>query len=171
MNNDGVGVRGFHYTLETLNPATGLIELTEAYNRIPQLGLDFLIQAPFGDTPPIGAFYCTLFTKDFVPTSLTTAADLPSVMGEFVSYDELSRPLWDRAYNGAGTISNFAAKAVFTPTVDAWAYGACIVSSPTKGAPDGLLLSVVRFGTRKPLSAGEEAKLVAGLTYIPTNAT
>lgn len=170
MNNDGVGVQGFHWQLETLNPETGLVELSDAWNRIPQAGLDFLIQSPFGDVPAVGSFYCALFTKDFTPTALTRASDIPSVMGEFIAYAELSRPVWDRSYNGAGTISNFASKAVFTPTADARVYGAVLVSSPTKSSPDGLLLSVVRFNTFKQLTAGEEAKLVAGLTYIPTNA-
>lgn len=168
MTRDVLGVRGFRYALETVNPLTGELEITEACNRIPNLGLDFLMRSPFGDTPPIGAFYCLLFTQDFVATGLTTAADIPSNMGEYVDYEETSRPLWDRQYNGAGTYDNAASKAIFTPKNDIFVYGAAMVSNPTKGANDGLLLSVVRFSTRKPLSAGQEAKLVTGLTYIPT---
>lgn len=169
MNNDGVGVRGFEYTLETTNPHTGVLELTKAHNRIPQAALDFLLQSPFGDVPPIGTFYCALFTKNFFPAAGTKAADIPSTMGEFVDYVETSRPVWAREYRGVSALDNFNSKAIFVPTKDVLVFGAVLVSSPTKGSPDGLVLSVVRFSTAKNLYAGEEAKLVAGLTYIPTN--
>ena len=169
MSNDGVRVRGFRYELSTVNPHTGELEVEVATNRIPGLGLNFLIQAPFGDVPIISGFYCTLFTKDYVPTNLSKASDIPSIMGEFINYSELTRPEWVRGYLGNAALDNFDNKAIFTPTVDARVYGAVLVSSPTKSSPDGLALSVVRFSTYKQLYAGQEAKLVAGLTYIPAN--
>lgn len=163
-------IRGFRHELEIVDLATGEVVHREVkYNRIPQAGLDFLIQSPFGDVPSIGAWYCGLFTKNYVPTANTSAADIPSVMGEFVNYSEATRPLWDRTYNGASTYDNFNSKAVFTPLADATVHGSFIVSNQTKGANTGLLLSVVRFNSVKPLSAGQEAKLTCGLTYIPTN--
>lgn len=170
MNKDTLKILGFRYELEIVDLATGAVVDREVqYNRIPQAGIDFLIQAPFGDTPPVANFYCGLFTKNFVSSAGTTAADIPVNMGEFVNYSEATRPLWARTYDGAGTYDNFANKAVFTPTQDVTVYGSFIVSNQTKGANSGLLLSVVRFSTVKSLSAGQEARLVCGLTYIPTN--
>lgn len=169
--NSEMKVLGFRHELEIIDLATGeVIDREVKYNRIPQAGLDFLILAPFGDTPSIGSFYCGLFKNNFVADSNTTAADIPANMGEFLDYTEATRPLWNRAYNNAGTLDNFASKAVFTPEQDATIYGSFICSNQTKGSNSGLLLSVVRFATTKQLSTGQAASLVCGLTYIPTSA-
>lgn len=166
---DQIRVLGFRHELEIIDLATGeVIDREVKYNRIPQAGLDFLMLAPFGDTPSIGAFYCGLYRNNFVADGNTTAADIPANMGEFVDYSESTRPLWNRDY-APGTLDNFASKARFTPTQDATIYGSFLCSNQAKGSGSGLLLSVVRFSTVKQLTAGQEANLVAGLTYIPTN--
>lgn len=170
MANDILHVLGFKHELTIYDIATGeVVDHEVKYNLIPQAGIDFLIQTPFGDVAPIPAFYCGLFRNNVLPTSGMTAADIPTTLGEFVNYAETSRPAWNRAYNLAGTQDNSASKAVFTPTAEANVYGSFMVANPTKGSNTGLLLSVVRFSTVKPLSVGLEAKLVCGLTYIPTN--
>lgn len=165
---DVLNILGFRHELEIVDLATGaVVDRVVKHNRIPQGGIDFLLQSPFGDVPPISTWYCGLFRNNFVPVAGTQASDLPSVMGEFVDYSEANRPLFDRQYN-SGTMDNFASKAVFTPTQDATVYGSFIVSNPTKGSNTGVLLSVARFNTAKVLSQGQEARLVCGLTYIPT---
>lgn len=170
MQKDGLKVLGFRHELQIFDKATGeLIESEVKFNRIPQAGLDFLIQSPFGLIAPIPDFYCALYSKNFLADGNTSAADLPVNMGEFTAYSETTRPAWVHAYNGAGTIDNLGSKAIFTPTADGVAYGSVIVANPTKGSSTGLLLSVVRYATIKPLSAGMEAKLLCGITYIPTN--
>lgn len=170
MSADGLRILGFRHQFELFDKATGeLIHQEVKYNRIPQAGIDFLIQTPFGDQPPIPNFYCTLFTNNVVPDAAMTAASIPSVLGEFVDYDETTRPEWVKTYNNASTYDNTANKAVFTPNADRAVYGSIIVSNPVKGSNTGLLLSVVRFDTVKNVSNGLEAKLVCGLTYIPTN--
>lgn len=166
--NDSLKVLGFKHELQIVDLATGkLIHREAKYNRIPQAGLDFLMLSPFGDMPSIGSFYCGLYRNNFLADNNTTAADIPSNMGEFVAYSETSRPLWNRDYS-PGTLDNFASKAVFTPTQDATIYGSFLCSNQAKGSGSGLLLSVVRFNTVKTLTAGQEATLVCGLTYIPT---
>jgi hypothetical protein len=170
MNKDALKVLGFRHELTIYEIATGrIVEREVKLNRIPQAGLDFLIQSPFGATPPIANFYCGLYRNDFLADANTSAADIPSNMGEFLDYSEATRPQWMRAYNNAGTQDNSASKAVFTPTVERIIYGSFIVSNQTKGANSGLLLSVVRYNTVKTVSPGLEAKLVCGLTYIPAN--
>ena len=170
MNHDGLKILGFRHELQIFDIATGeLVDSEVKLNRIPQAGIDFLIQSPFGDSAPISQFYCALFSNNYLPVAGTSAADLPGTMGEFVAYSEATRPLWSHAYNGAGTLDNVGAKAVFTPTADGQVYGSCIVANQVKGSNTGLLLSAVRFSTVKSLSVGLEAKLVCGLTYIPTN--
>lgn len=170
MAADELRILGFKYELFIYNKATGkLVDYDVQYNRIPQAGIDYLIQAPFGDVAPISNWYCGMFRNNFLPVASTTSADIPSAMGEFVDYSEATRPLWVREYNGLGTMDNAGTRAVFTPTADRLLYGAFIASNPTKGGSTGLLLSVVRFSTAKQVYRGEEAKLVCGITYIPTN--
>jgi len=160
---------GFRHELQIFDKRTGeLIDREVQMNLIPQAGIDFLMQAPFGDVAPISQLYCGLFRNNFIAAANTTAADIPLVMGEFVDYDEPTRPLWDRSYE-SGTYHNFDNKAVFTPNKEATVYGSFIVTNSVKGANTGLLLSVVRFSTAKPLSVGLEAKLICGITYVPTN--
>lgn len=169
MSHDSLKILGFRHELQLFDRVTGeLVHAETKYNRIPQAGLDFLAQAPFGDVAPIPAFYCGLFKNNFLATAGTTAADIPSVMGEFVDYAEATRPEWQRQYTD-GTYDNLGSKAIFTPTQDATVYGSFIVSNAVKGSNTGLLLSVVRFATAKQLSTQLEAKLVCGITYIPTN--
>jgi hypothetical protein len=170
MQKEGVKILGFRHELQIFDIATGkLIDSEVKFNRIPQAGLDFLIQSPFGVVAPIPSFYCALYSNNFLADGNTSAADLPGAMGEFTAYSEATRPAWVHAYNGAGALDNAASKAIFTPTADGVAYGSVIIANPTKGATTGLLLSVVRYSTIKPLSAGLEAKLLCGITYIPTN--
>lgn len=170
MNFDGLKVLGFRHELEIFDKATGVVLSREVkYNRIPQAGIDFLIQAPFGDVAAIPNFYCTLFRNNVLPTAEMTAADLPSVLGEFTEYSETTRPAWERIYNGAGTWDNVASKALFTATAERDIYGSAIVSNSVKGSNTGLLLSVVRFSTVKKISPEHPGRLVCGLTYIPTN--
>lgn len=138
-------------------------------NLIPQGGMSLLIQAPFGDTAPVSAFYVGLMTKNYLPSDATSAADIPTNMGELTSYAEASRPLWDSVFDGVATYDNNASRAQFTATVDATLYGAFLVSEPTKGSANGLVLSVVRFPSPRPLSAGLTLYLTAGLTYIPSS--
>lgn len=166
---DGLKLVGFVHELEILDSQGTVIERERVCNRIPQDGLAFLIQTPFGDTPPIANFYCGLFTNNFVPTNGTTAADIPVNMGEFVQYTETSRPIWDRTFVPYGQYTNNDSPAVFTPTTDASVYGSFVVSSPTKGGSDGLLISVARFNTTKAITAGNEARLRTSLTYLPTD--
>lgn len=172
MEREQLYVRGFRYDLEIYDVATGEVRSRETrFNRIPQAGIDFLIQAPFGDIASIPSFYCGLFRNNVVPTSGLVAADIPTTLGEFTEYSETTRPEWVKVYNGVGSYDNLASKAVFTPTADRNVYGAFLVSNSAKGSNTGLLLSVVRFTTMKSLSTGEAARLAVSLTYIPTNVT
>lgn len=167
---DGLKPVGFIHELELVDKKSGrVISRERVANRVPQDGLAFLIQSPFGDTPAIPTFYCGLFTNNFVPTDGTTAADLPVNIGEFVQYSETVRPTWERTFVPSNQYTNEDDPAVFTPTADATVYGSFVVSSPIKGGTDGLLISVARFSTVKNVSTGIEARLRTSLTYLPND--
>lgn len=165
----GIGFDGFVYQFELRDQAGNLVDAWSEHNLVPQAGLNFLIQAPFGDVAPISAFYAGLYRGNYIPSSATTSADIPGAMNEFVNYSETSRPVWSRTYDGAGTVDNSADRAIFTFTSDATIYGSFLVSSSVKGGNTGLLVSVVRFASPRVIPAGLTLNLTSGITYVPTN--
>ena len=170
MSTETLRILGFRHELEIYDKKTGIVLSREVkLNRIPQAGIDFLIQTPFGDVAPITNFYCGLFRNNVMTDGGMKAADIPSVLGEFTEYAEATRPEWQRVYNGAGSYYNTDNKAEFTATAERDICGSFIVSNPVKGSNTGLLLSVVRFSTVKKISPEHPGRLSVGLTYIPTN--
>ena len=161
---------GFRHQLEIVDLAGNVIKRgPPVFNRIPSAALDWLIMSPFGESAPIPNIYCGLFTKNYIPSDATSADDLPIAMGEFTQFSEASRPVWSRVYDSAGTYTNEADPAVFTPTQDVAVYGSFLVSASEKGGNSGLVLSVARFSTVEQLRAGNAARLKTSLTYLPTD--
>lgn len=164
-----LNIGGFRYRFRLLNADDSVAADFEANNLVPQDGLSFLLLAPFGDSAPISTFYCGLWRANVIPSSALKATDIPSNLQEFVGYSEATRPLWERAHDGVGTLDNADAVAEFNFTADATLYGSILVSDPTKGGNSGLLLSCVRFPSPRPVVAGQKGQLIAGITYVPTN--
>lgn len=160
-------VKGFLWDVTIRDPDGEVVSHSQDFNRIPAAGLAFLIRAPFGDVSPISTFYQGLFLGDYIPSDSTSAADIPSNMQEFIDYSELERPLWERAYEAPASMDNVASKAVFTATQGRLIRGGILVSDPTKGGNNGLVLSCVRFATAKPVDPGQRIEVIAGITYVP----
>lgn len=159
-------LRYIHH-FELLNPDGSVARRWEVPNLIPQVGVDYVAQALFGDTSPIGTFYMGLFAGNYTPTPATTAADLPSNAQEFTQYSETSRPLWSRVYDGVGAISNVANRAEFTCTQATRLYGGFLCSSSVKGSNTGLLLSIARFDTPADVVVGQVLRAWSTLNLIP----
>lgn len=158
----------FVYDFELVNPDGSIAEAWTDVNLIPQVGVSHIAGAMFGDSAPIGTFYLGLFANNYVPGSGTTSADLPSNAGEFTAYEQVNRPLWNRVFDGVGSIGNDANRAEFTCTAAATIYGGFLVSVPNKGAATGLLLSIARFDTPRPVVSGQTLRARATLNLIPT---
>jgi hypothetical protein len=155
------------YEFDLLNPDGSLADQWEQKNIIPQNGVTYFAQAMFGDTTPIGTFYFGMFQNNFVPDSNTVAADLPTVAGEFLGYNEATRPLWNRVFDGVGAISNSAARAELTCNVDQRVYGGFLVSNSAKGSNTGTLISIARFQTPRDVVAGQVIRARLTLNLIP----
>lgn len=161
---------GFKHQLEFVDQHGQVISQGEpVFNRIPQAALDWLIMSPFGDAAPIPNIYCGLFTKNYIPSDSTSAADLPIAMGEFTQFADPTRPIWQREYDSAGTYSNEANPTVFMPTQDVSVYGSFLIASADKGGNTGLVISVARFSSVEQLRTGHAARLKTSLTYLPTD--
>ncbi|WP_431484205.1 hypothetical protein [Pseudomonas solani] len=165
-NSDAVRF-GFVFHFELLEEGRLVNEWYE-HNLVPLAGLNYMAQAMFGDTSPIGTFYVGLFENNYLPVAGALASDLPSSIGEFVGYSETARPLWSRV-NTNGLITNAASRALFTSTQNKRIYGGFLVSSAEKGGNTGMLLSVARFSSPKDVEAGQVLRVRAELSLIPTN--
>jgi hypothetical protein len=159
----------FRYDFELVDQQGNVVDAWSELNLIPKLGLDVLIQAPFGDVAAIGSLYVGLFRNNVIPSMESKAADIPASLGEFTQYTEATRPLWERVYDDNGSYDNSANRAQFTFTQDQLIYGAFLVTESAKGSNAGLLLSVVRFPSPRSMYAGLTLNVTAVLTYVPTS--
>lgn len=162
---ESLNLDGFIWEVTIENEDGSVASSEVVHNLIPSAGLGFLIRSPFGDVAPVSSFYLGLFRGNFIPTPLTTAADIPSNMIELVDYAETTRPKWERELSGVSAMDNLSTKAEFTITQDRTVYGAFLVSDLTKGGNSGLVLSCVRFPSPKQVTAGQVVKLSGGITY------
>lgn len=158
---------GFVYHFE-LEKDGVVIDEWEMHNIVPLAGLNYMGQAMFGDIAPITTFYLGLFENNYLPAPEATAADLPSVIGEFTGYSEATRPIWQRVHTN-GVHTNEANRAAFTVTTAKRLYGGFLVSSSAKAGATGTLLSVTRFDSPKDVEPDMVLRVRGSLSLIPTN--
>ena len=166
--NSELPLLGFVYDIEHWRDGVCLSKRRET-NLIPQAGINHVAGLIRGSTSTISNWYVGLFEGNYVPLSSTTSADLPSNALEFTGYDEATRPAWTHAYDGTSVIANTASRAVFTITAEKTIYGGFIVSNSAKSNGTGVLLSMARFSTADVVRVGDEYRVAAGVTLIPTS--
>lgn len=158
---------GLQYDATITHP-DGSVERFTDFNLLPQEAVNHIAGLIRGSSAPIANWYVGVFENNYVPTSAVTAADLQTLVGESVAYDEALRPTWSNTYDSVSLISNAASKAVFTFNATKRIYGAFIVSASGKGGNTGTLLSIARFTTARDLDAGSVLSITAGLTLVPS---
>ena len=159
---------GFVYTPQIVDGSGRVTwEGEPVKNIIPQVGVDHLVNMLRGVGSPISSWYVGVYEGNYVPTSATTAADLPTNALESVSYSEAARPLWNNTYDGVSIITSLASRAEFTFTATKRLYGAFLVSASTKGSGSGTLLSIARFQTPYDVPSGSTFRLGVSITLVP----
>lgn len=159
---------GFVYDTEHYRGGV-LLSAQRAYNIIPQAGVNHVAALIRGSGPLVSNWYMGLFEGNYTPTDATTSSDLPANAQEFVGYSEDPRPAWTHAYDGTAVISNTANRTLFTITEDKTVYGGFLISNSSKGGNTGVLLSIARFPTADELRTGDEYRITAGITLVPTS--
>ena len=157
---------GFTYFCDVLSPTGRLLDSFEVGNLIPQQAIDYVAGTFDGNGSIITNWYVGLFKNGFTPVAGTTAAQLPTTVGEFVGYSEAARPAWNAVYDNLSRLDNQATVAEFTLTQDTTLYGAFIVSNSTKGGGSGTLLSIARFPSPKQMENGSTFKVRAGIDIV-----
>lgn len=157
---------GVIYYAEIVLPDGSVITLPPTKNVVPQSGISHIAAMIRGTGTPISAWYIGVGEGDFVPSSATTAADLPGSVIEATAYSEAARPIWNNAFDGVSQISSIASRAEYTFTTAKRLRTAFLVSNSTKGGNSGTLLSIARFQTPYDVPAGSVFRLGAVLTLI-----
>lgn len=139
-----------------------LVDEWDCKNIIVNEGLISMLNIMFAGISVISNWYIGVFQNNYTPVNTDTAASIVGNAGEVVAYSGGARPNFTpAAAAGSPTITNAAAKAVFTFTGTATLMGAFLISSATPGSNTGTLYSAALFGSSK--SVGNTDQLT--LTY------
>lgn len=142
QNGVAVGAKsGLRYDLELLDSGI-VVARTTGWNKMPTQALDYVTGLVAGKTTPIASWYLALYENATNPTDELTAATAPSVLGECTAYVSSTRPAIPFSDVTGGVIT---ASVEFTFTAAKTIRGGFVMSSPSKGAVTGLILSAVRF--------------------------
>jgi hypothetical protein len=106
-----------------------------------------------------------LYEGNYFPDGSETAATVAALTTEFTAYTPTARPLWVSGPINAGSLDNVAARAVYKATAKKTIYGGGLLSSSVKGSTSGVLPSLCRFGSPKPLDIGDELAVAAGIAF------
>lgn len=135
-------------------------------NIIPAEGIALLSDALFHGGALPAAWYMGLYETNYTPTGSVTAATINALATESTAYAEATRPLFVGVTQSVGVVNNTASPAVFTFNATKNIYGGFLSSSPTKANPSGVLLSVVKFATVKPVDSSLRLEVEGGLTLV-----
>lgn len=158
-------IPGVVYDFELTGPR-GAVGHWSVHNLVPQEAIDYFANLVLGTGGVVADWYLGVFENDYVPTAATTAAILPTTIGETSAYDELTRPEWQAVYDGTFRLDNTANRAEFTFNQDKTLYGSFLVSDATKLSGSGRLLSIARYPSPKQIESGSVLRVRAGLELI-----
>lgn len=135
-------------------------------NMVVDQGLNYALNAAFGQTSAVASWYIGLFEGNYTPTSAVTAATIAGLATECTAYTAGSRPAWTTVSATAKQLTNGASRASFVFDATKTIYGAFLVSSSTKSGTSGTLFSAARFTTAKQVDSADELLV----TYVLTAA-
>lgn len=142
-----------------------VIDEFEMENLVVDQGLNYALNASFGQASALTNWYIGLFEGNYTPTSGVDASTIATLSSETTAYTSSTRPAW--TLPGATTtkqLHNGASRASFTFTGSRTLYGAFVVSSNVKAGTAGTLFSATRFATPKSVDADDELLITYTLT-------
>lgn len=157
---------GVQYWTEIVDPDGNVVERFAAptLNLVPTEGLNHMLGVVLKGAAQVPTWYIGLFEGEYTPSALITAATLPALADECTDYASPTRVEFVEGSVAAGSVDNATALAEFVFTADVTVRGAFITSSDVKGSTSGVLLSIARFPSPKPQTAGSTLRVMAGPT-------
>lgn len=135
------------------------------YNLIPAEGIAHILNVVFGATAKVSTWYLAPYTNNYTPTAGVTAADFYTTAGELQGspegYTQANRVTWVEGVATAGKIGNLASRAVFTIVTASTLpiNGAGLLSTNTKYAAGGVLVSATKFASTRTLNNTDSFEL------------
>ncbi|QOF76067.1 hypothetical protein [Variovorax sp. 38R] len=155
---------GFWYRLR-MTHANGLIELSDpVHNLVPVEGRTYLLNTGFKGVAAAPNWYIGLYSGDYSPTGLETAATFGALATEFTAYSSATRVPWVPGTVVNGSVDNAASLSEFIFTTNATVRGSVLVSASSKGSTAGVLGSIVRFPSPMAGAIGSKLSVLAGPT-------
>lgn len=143
-----------------------LVQEETATNLVPAEGVSLISDALFFGAAIPAQWYLGLYKTNYTPTPTVSAATINALAVESLAYSQGTRPAFVPQNAGVGVVNNAASVAQFNFSATETIYGGFLSSSPTKGAPAGVLLSVVKFPTVKNVDATSRLEVTGGLTLV-----
>ena len=142
----------------------GLVATT---NLLTTEGINHLLAVGVAGGSQVGTWYIGIFSGNITITDTLTAATFTSTTTELTTqYSEATRVAFVESTPASKSTNNIANPAVFTSAVDnvnIWGVG--LLSSSTKGATSGVLLSAAKYSTVRNLpTAGDSLSVKYTLT-------
>lgn len=131
-----------------------------AENLLPVESFNYLLEAGLRGGSSTSAFYLALFGNATTPDENSKASTFATDYGEFTSgssgYSENTRRPWLAEPASGGKMDNLDNRASFSIVAQGQLTirGAALLSDPTKGGGDGVLISVARFPNSEVQSNG-----------------
>ena len=158
---------GFRYTVEAVSKRTGkVIDRFDVHNLMPAEGMDHFLNVLLNAGTQVSNWYILPFGNDYAPQPTDTAATFPALAGELTNYSSPTRIQLLSSPAAGGVSSNAANRAEFEFTSATTVRGAAIISTPTKGAAAGILLSAARFPSPKTADGDTILRVLAGIQLI-----
>lgn len=156
---------GFEYTVELFAPDGRLLDSETRHNLMPRQGLSHIAEVVFKRAPQAAGWYLAPYEGDYQPQNTDTAAIIAAAATEVTTYTSATRVEFTSAAVVDGALSNVANKAEFTFNADKTVRGAFLVSTAPKGGTTGVLMSIVRFASPKPVENGSVLRITAGVGF------
>ena len=160
---------GFEYTLRVINPdgTEDVAQRETVHNLMPIEGINHMLDVLLADAVNNATWYIGLYSGNYTPTANDTMEDFPGDASEIDGeYDETTRVEFVDGTIASGSVDNTGNEATFTFNSTITVRGGFISSDSAIGATTGVLLSAVKFGSPKNMTAGASLIVTAGFTVV-----
>ena len=158
---------GFTYRVEVLDRHTGEVVSSEtAHNLMPDVGVHHTLDVLMNGAAQVTQWYLLPYGNTYTPQRVDTAATFPTLAGEITTYPGSTRPAIETGAATGGSVTNSSNRVELSFPALTTVQGAAIISTPTKGAAAGILLSAVKFPSPKIVDSDSILRVLVGIEFV-----